>query len=411
MIHWALGIIFMLYVSMQIGRMRSLMRPGVLYFFRDPNDPDFRPLREMLERSFSEQFRRIGKSAVLYIVCCCGLIGVFAKTVRWLFPTIHNVRLSFNDPVTEIPLDLLLHTLLRTIINSIQPQAMSNTLSLTIIHASRLLRLSSVIRGGGRYCREESFTGRWQWVPGANRAYNPDRVVEMAERPVEPLDIAKLSIIEGHAHQQDVASMAAAMAIQQNKKTMHLRQRRARSHHSTFQTTRSPPTSGFVVVYKPERFVARICAFMAVLWLNVLGSLFVVCLAPVCLGRYLISFWLNRPIHEMYTWTLGAFVMIATSKIIVSSYNLISQLDASHTRRIIMEWPIAVLKALLLTFTTMLLWPALIGIYANALVWPIMSSPQQVPIVFSIPTIVFGIPILRLFYLTRTHFLLPPPSP
>lgn len=406
--HWTLGILFMLYVSMQVGRMRSLMRPGVLYFLRDPNDPEFRPFREMLERSFSAQLSRIGKSALLYAMCCCGLIGVFAKSIRWLFPTFHNVHLNFTDPVTEIPLDLLLHTFLRTTIDSIQPQTTSRFLALTITHTSRLLRLSSFIRGGGRYCGEESFTGRWQWVPALNRAYPPDRLVEMAERSVEPLDIAKLAIIEGRALQQDVASMAAAMAQTEQESTANLRQRRSRSHHPALQTTRPSPvntTTGFVVVYKPERFAGRVCVLVTALWLNFLASLFVTCFAPVCLGRYLMSIWLHRPVHEVYTWTLGAFVMICTSRIISSTCNLISQLDASSTRRIVVEWPAAALKALLLTLTTMLLWPTLIGIYVNALAWPIMSSPQQVPIVFSIPTIVFGIPILRLLYLTRAHFL------
>ena len=234
----------------------------------------------------------------------------------------------------------------------------------------------------GRVLFGEMAMGSW------NQSCLPlDRLVEMADRPVEPLDIAKLPIIEGRAHQQDVASMAAAMAqSEQESMTSSSTSLRSSSHHISIPSSPSTNTAGFVVVYKPEHFTARMCVFTAVLWLNLLTSLFVTCLAPICLGRYLMSTWLNRPVHEMYTWTLGAFVMICASKVIVSAYTLISNLDASYTRRIIVEWPIAALKALILTSTTMLLWPALIGVYANALVWPIMSSPQQIPIIFYIPT-------------------------
>ena len=66
-IHWALGIVFMLYISMQIGRIRSLMRPGTLHFLRDPNDPEFRPFREMLERSINGTI--VSSCQVCHIVC------------------------------------------------------------------------------------------------------------------------------------------------------------------------------------------------------------------------------------------------------------------------------------------------------------------------------------------------------
>ena len=66
-IHWTLGIVFMLYISMQIGRIRSLMRPGALHFLRDPNDPEFRPFREMLERLIIGTI--VSHCQVCHIVC------------------------------------------------------------------------------------------------------------------------------------------------------------------------------------------------------------------------------------------------------------------------------------------------------------------------------------------------------
>ena len=252
LIHWALGIVFMLYVSMQIGRMRSLMRPGVLYFLRDPNDPEFRPFREMLERSFLEQFMRIGKSAVLYIACCCGLIGVFAKSVRWLFPTIHNVRLSFNDPVTEIPLDLFLHTLLRTVMDSIQPHATSSLLPsqshMPVVSSASPPSFVEVVGIAGRNPSREDGNGSLDSIEHITLT----DLLKWLNAPWSHWTLPKLPIIEGRAHQQDVASMAAAMVQSEQEATSRLRSTSCSVHHPPLKLLIPPTATEFVVVYKPE---------------------------------------------------------------------------------------------------------------------------------------------------------------
>ena len=39
---------YMFYFASFVGLLRSLLRPGVLWFLRNPNDPTFNPINEMV---------------------------------------------------------------------------------------------------------------------------------------------------------------------------------------------------------------------------------------------------------------------------------------------------------------------------------------------------------------------------
>src|SRR5690349_336430 len=50
-LYWASGTAFMFLFAKTISTCRSVFRPGVLFFIRDPQSADFHPMREILERS------------------------------------------------------------------------------------------------------------------------------------------------------------------------------------------------------------------------------------------------------------------------------------------------------------------------------------------------------------------------
>ncbi|KAI9227583.1 MAG: hypothetical protein DHS80DRAFT_16976, partial [Piptocephalis tieghemiana] len=78
-LHWTVGTAFMFGFASMVGALRSLLRPGVLYFIRDPKDTGFSPLREILERPAVYQLRKIGLSFHMYAVVM--LLGVCAIMV------------------------------------------------------------------------------------------------------------------------------------------------------------------------------------------------------------------------------------------------------------------------------------------------------------------------------------------
>lgn len=47
-LHWLFGMIYVFYFASFILLLREVLRPGVLWFLRNLNDPDFNPIQEVL---------------------------------------------------------------------------------------------------------------------------------------------------------------------------------------------------------------------------------------------------------------------------------------------------------------------------------------------------------------------------
>lgn len=72
--------------SVFVSICRSVVRPGVMWFIRDPNDEGFHPVREILERPVLIQLRKLGTGALMYLTLI--ILGVSVTT--------HFVNLVLN---------------------------------------------------------------------------------------------------------------------------------------------------------------------------------------------------------------------------------------------------------------------------------------------------------------------------
>ncbi len=46
-IHWTMGVMYLFYISALFILIRDILRPGILWFIPDYNDPDFKPFQEV----------------------------------------------------------------------------------------------------------------------------------------------------------------------------------------------------------------------------------------------------------------------------------------------------------------------------------------------------------------------------
>ncbi|KAJ2801302.1 hypothetical protein H4R21_002839, partial [Coemansia helicoidea] len=99
--HWLLGMLFMVHFARAVMHCRQVMRPGLLWFLRDPNDPDFHPMREILEDPVLLQQYNIARSALMYcgvIVSCIGLsVAATVYAVPATFPIRWTPSTRFSD--------------------------------------------------------------------------------------------------------------------------------------------------------------------------------------------------------------------------------------------------------------------------------------------------------------------------
>ncbi|KZL67564.1 E3 ubiquitin-protein ligase march6 [Colletotrichum tofieldiae] len=108
-VHWFVGTGYMFHFALFVSMCRKIMRKGVLYFIRDPDDPEFHPVRDVLERNVMTQLRKILFSAFVYgalvIVCLGGVVWGLALSL----PNVLPIHYSSNEPVLEFPVDLLFY--------------------------------------------------------------------------------------------------------------------------------------------------------------------------------------------------------------------------------------------------------------------------------------------------------------
>lgn len=108
MIHWVVGIVYMLQISIFVSLLRGVLRNGVLYFLRDPADPNYNPFRDLIDDPVHKHARRVLLSIAVYGSLIVMLVFLPVKLAMRMAPSIFPLDISVSDPFTEIPADMLL---------------------------------------------------------------------------------------------------------------------------------------------------------------------------------------------------------------------------------------------------------------------------------------------------------------
>jgi len=111
-VHWFVGTCYMFHFALFVSMCRKIMRSGVLYFIRDPDDPTFHPVRDVLERNVSSQLRKIAFSGMVYGALVIICLGSVVWSTFYLIAGILPVRLKSSVSILEFPIDLLLYNFL-----------------------------------------------------------------------------------------------------------------------------------------------------------------------------------------------------------------------------------------------------------------------------------------------------------
>lgn len=105
-IHWFIGTCYMFHFALFVSMCRKIMRKGVLYFIRDPDDPTFHPVRDVLERPVATQLGKIAFSAFVYgslLVICLGGVVAGLDRVGGILP----LRWGVADTIVIMPGDIV----------------------------------------------------------------------------------------------------------------------------------------------------------------------------------------------------------------------------------------------------------------------------------------------------------------
>jgi E3 ubiquitin-protein ligase MARCH6 len=296
-VHWFIGTCYMFHFALFVSMCRKIMRRGVLYFIRDPDDPQFHPVRDVLERSVTTQLRKIAFSALVYgalvIICLGGVVWSLNQLTTGVLP-IHWVS---HAPSLELPLDLLFYNFLTPVIIKLYKpsEILSNISAWWFKLCARVLRLSNFLFGEkaneqeGRMVNGEwVFEGRYVRAPASDQARIPKGhpvFVEVDEKDVRKDD------------QQDAGGV----------------------HNSNLVTK----------VYIPPWFRLRIGMFVFTIWIFAAVAGVSATILPLLFGRYLFSLILpiDVEMNDIHSFSLGLYTLGCLAYTAYQCYNLCRGID------------------------------------------------------------------------------------
>ncbi|GFS29762.1 RING/U-box superfamily protein [Actinidia rufa] len=100
-------IVYMLQISIFVSLLRGVLRNGVLYFLRDPADPNYNPFRDLIDDPVHKHARRVLLSVAVYGSLIVMLVFLPVKLAMRVAPSMFPLDISVSDPFTEVPADML----------------------------------------------------------------------------------------------------------------------------------------------------------------------------------------------------------------------------------------------------------------------------------------------------------------
>ncbi|KAH9881124.1 hypothetical protein J1614_001618 [Plenodomus biglobosus] len=286
-VHWFIGTCYMFHFALFVSMCRKIMRKGVLYFIRDPDDPTFHPVRDVLERSVTTQLRKIAFSALVYgalvIVCLGGVIWTLSRTTTNVLP----IHWSTEASSLEFPLDLLFYNFLTpVIIKFYKPsEGFHAVYRWWFKTCASFLRLSNFLFGD-KAENQEGDDGKYVRAPASDQARIPKGQAVFVE--VDKENVRKDGQNEGGVHNTDLVA----------------------------------------VVFIPPWFRLRILAFVVTIWLFMGLSGVSVTILPLLFGRYLFSLFLPETVelNDIHAFSLGIYTLASMAYTAYHAYRLVASL-------------------------------------------------------------------------------------
>ncbi|KAI9370572.1 hypothetical protein BJX61DRAFT_86077 [Aspergillus egyptiacus] len=310
-VHWFIGTCYMFHFALFVSMCRKVMRSGVLYFIRDPDDPTFHPVRDVLERNITTQLRKIAFSALVYgalvIVCLGGVVwGLY-----YGFDGVLPAHWSSRDPVLEFPIDLLFYNFgIPLAIQALKPsEALHSLYSWWFRKCARFLRLSDFFFGE-RHLDEESngtYQAWWSSLVGSKgqRSHSDAK---------HPDSRRSGKFVRAPASDQVRIPKGSPVFLEVTETN-----ERVDGKPDSDQGLHGRQNNMFTRVYIPPFFRTRIAAFLFLIWAFAAATGVGTTIVPLLIGRKVMSSYvLSGPVNDVYALSVGMGVVCAAACVLVS---------------------------------------------------------------------------------------------
>ncbi|XP_074061429.1 E3 ubiquitin-protein ligase MARCHF6 isoform X1 [Macrotis lagotis] len=347
-LHWLVGMVYVFYFASFILLLREVLRPGVLWFLRNLNDPDFNPVQEMIHLPIYRHLRRFILSVIVFGSIVLLMLWLPIRIIKNLLPNFlpYNVMLysSFyyysDAPVSELSLELLL---LQVVLPALLEQGhtrqwLKGLVRAWTVTAGYLLDLHSYLLGD----QEENENSANQQANNNQHARNNNAIPVVGEGL--------------HAAHQAILQQGGPV--------------------------------GFQPYRRPLKFPLRIFLLIVFMCITLLIASLICLTLPAFLfsvfaGRWLMSFWTGTAkIHELYTAACGLYVCWLTIRAVTVLVAWMPQ-----GRRVIFqkvkEWSLMIMKTLIVAVLLAGVVPLLLGLlFELVIVAPLRVPLDQTPLFY-----------------------------
>ncbi|XP_068787509.1 E3 ubiquitin-protein ligase MARCHF6 isoform X2 [Struthio camelus] len=340
-LHWLVGMVYVFYFASFILLLREVLRPGVLWFLRNLNDPDFNPVQEMIHLPIYRHLRRFILSVIVFGSIVLLMLWLPIRIIKYLLPSFlpYNVMLYSDAPVSELSLELLL---LQVVLPALLEQGhtrqwLKGLVRAWTVTAGYLLDLHSYLLGD----QEENENNANQ-QPNNQHARNNNAIPVVGEGL--------------HAAHQAILQQGGPV--------------------------------GFQPYRRPLKFPLRIFLLIVFMCITLLIASLICLTLPVFVfsvfaGRWLMSFWTGTAkIHELYTAACGLYVCWLSIRAVTVLVAWMPQ-----GRRVIFqkvkEWSLMIMKTLIVAVLLAGVVPLLLGLlFELVIVAPLRVPLDQTPLFY-----------------------------
>ncbi|KAM6454299.1 E3 ubiquitin-protein ligase MARCH6 isoform X2 [Python bivittatus] len=335
-LHWLVGMVYVFYFASFILLLREVLRPGVLWFLRNLNDPDFNPVQEMIHLPIYRHLRRFILSVIVFGSIVLLMLWLPIRIIKYLLPHFlpYNVMLYSDAPVSELSLELLL---LQVVLPALLEQGhtrqwLKGLVRAWTVTAGYLLDLHSYLLGD----QEENENN-------ANQQPNNQPARNNNALPV---------VGEGlHAAHQAILQQGGPV--------------------------------GFQPYHRPLKFPLRIFLLIIFMCITLLIASLICLTLPVFAGRWLMSFWTGTAkIHELYTAACGLYVCWLTIRAVTVLVAWMPQGRQVIFQKV-KEWSLMIMKTLIVAALLAGVVPLLLGLlFELVIVAPLRVPLDQTPLFY-----------------------------
>ncbi|KFY23516.1 hypothetical protein V491_02503, partial [Pseudogymnoascus sp. VKM F-3775] len=322
-VHWFVGTCYMFHFALFVSMCRKILRSGVLYFIRDPDDPTFHPVRDVLERNVGTQLRKITFSATVYGALVMICLGGVVWGLSFAFIGVLPITWSSNEPVLEFPVDLLFYNFLMPVaVKYFKPSdAVQAMYSWWFRRCARLLRLTWFLLDE-RMNDEEGYFPQWSY--SWKRIWGDDLFKDGKPQPEVPF------VKNGRYVRTPDSDMVRIPKSKNAFLEVNEKNERIDGEPDPEEGLHGTKSKLFKMVYAPPWFRTRIACFIFLLWLFAAITGCSLTLIPLVFGRWVFNAILPSEVkkNDIYAFSMGINIL---GGLVYCLINLRAGFDALRT--------------------------------------------------------------------------------